>query len=414
MILGQVIIALCSFGFYLINGADYFPHLLILSLINYAFALAIHRLPSQKKLLLPVILILDVAFLIGGKIQGLETKHFPLGISFFTFQIMSYIIDVSRLHTSPAQGLWHFQSYMFFFPHLIAGPICRANGLMKRMAVPFIAPSFDQIRSGLYLISFGLFKKAVLADTIALKVNEVFSTPSMAQGPFAWGIVIAAYGWQIYFDFSGYTDIARGLAKLVGLEIPLNFSFPYFARTLRDFWRRWHITLSEWFRDYVYIPLGGSKSETHHYVGAILVTFVLSAMWHGLGYNFLIWGIWHGLWLIIFKFSLKNIPSRLEQGMTIFVIFFGWVFFRAENIEQIVQILQLIMSHNAQMPSAFLIFKDLFLLTFVCLSIEIGAHKFRNIYRQIHPIVSDSVWIILTFCALVFQTPVKEFIYARF
>lgn len=414
LILTQIFIALFSFSFYLISEPNYFPHLLMLSLINFAFAQAIHRLPAQKKLLLLVILFLDVAFLIGGKIQGLETKHFPLGISFFTFQIMSYVIDVYRSQTTLPQGLWHFQSYMFFFPHLIAGPICRANGLMKQMAKPFTAPSFDQVRSGFYLISFGLFKKAVLADSIATKVNEIFHTPSMTQGPLAWLIVIVAYGWQIYFDFSGYTDMARGLAKLIGLDIPMNFSFPYFARSLQDFWRRWHITLSQWFRDYVYIPLGGSKSDSANYVSAILITFLLSAMWHGLGWNFFLWGLWHAVWLIIFKYCFKNVPKRLQQVITLFVIFAGWLFFRSEDLLQIKEIFYLILSSPLPGHNIIFNFRALIFLSLLCLVTELTAFHFRGRYRQMNRIFPDVVWLALTLSALVFQAPLKEFIYARF
>jgi alginate O-acetyltransferase complex protein AlgI len=414
LMLTQIFIAVFSFAFYLISEPAYFPHLLFLSLMNFAFAQAIYRLPEQKKLLLSVILFLDVAFLIGGKIQGMETKHFPLGISFFTFQVMSYVLDVYRAKTPVAQGLWHFQSYMFFFPHLIAGPICRANGLMKQMAKPFATPTFEQVRSGFYLISFGLFKKAVLADTIATRVNDVFHTPAGTQGPLAWSVVMMAYGWQIYFDFSGYTDMARGMGKLIGLNIPMNFSFPYFARTLQEFWRRWHMTLSEWFRDFVYIPLGGSKSATAHYVSAIMITFLLSAMWHGLGWNFFFWGLWHALWLIVFKYCLKNFPSRLQQAVTLFVVFFGWFFFRSQDLQQIKEIFSLMLSSSATGSNVFYTFRFLIILSAVCVLTELSAFHFRLRYRQLNKIFPDVIWIAVTLCALIFQAPLKEFIYARF
>ncbi len=415
ILFSQIYITLISFIFYLAGDPSFFPYLLALGLMNFAFARAIVFLPAQKKILLIIIVVVDCAFLLGAKVYGQSSHYFPLGVSFFTFQILSFILDIYSARIPFPKNIWHFLSYMFFFPHLIAGPICRAGGLMKQLATPFGTPSFAQVRSGFYLISFGLLKKAVIADTIASRINEVFHTPQGTQGILAWGVVIFTYGWQIYFDFSGYSDIARGIGKLFGLDLPLNFSFPYFSHSLQNFWRRWHMTLSLWFRDFVYLPLGGSKESPLIYVTAILITFLLSSIWHGLGLNYLIWGLWHAFWLIVFHFSLNNFPIVVKRLITLFVIFSGWLFFRSESLDQIQVILGLVFTSPSQTwINSILIKSDLIFLSAGSLLVEIGAFQFKKRYQAMSLLKTDAVWLLVTLCSLIFQAPIKEFIYARF
>jgi alginate O-acetyltransferase complex protein AlgI len=415
ILLTQVLLTLGSFLFYMIGDAHFFPFLLGLGITNYFFAKAIVSSTSQKKTLLILILILDIAFLVGSKMIGQNSKHFPIGVSFFTFQVMSFIIDTYRAKIPLPQGMWHFFSYMFFFPHLIAGPICRASGLMKQLSKPLAISNSSQIRSGLYLISFGLLKKAVLADSLAIRIDEIFLYPTGTQGIVAWLIVIGAYGWQIYFDFSGYTDMARGLGKLFGLELPLNFFFPYFSRSLSEFWQRWHISLSQWFKDYVYIPLGGSREGGMIHISAILITFLLSSLWHGIGWNYVIWGMWHATWLIISVFCFKKQSSFLEHMMTVVVVFFGWLFFRCQDVEQIKKIFDLMSTTSDQSFWMTLVrFKSLLWLSGLCLLADLSAQRFKKSYLSMQSFKADAVWVAVTLFAFLFQAPLKDFIYARF
>ena len=414
ILFSRIYLAVISWAFYLLAEPKFFPYLLGLGLVNYLTSLGIVRWPQRKTLLLTLVIALDVAFLIGAKLVGKQNQHFPLGVSFFTFQIISFVLDTASGRSLAPLGFWHFFSYMFFFPHLVAGPICRPSGLLQQMSKPFGVATPSQVRAGFYLISFGLLKKAVLADAIGFRVDEIFSFPSATKGILSWSIVFVAYGWQIYFDFSGYTDMARGMGKLFGLELPKNFNFPYFASNLQEFWRRWHMTLSTWFRDFVYLPLGGSKNSSYHYIGAILATFILSALWHGFGWNYVLWGFWHGIWLIIFRYFMSDSPEVLKRSFTLFVVFFGWFFFRVDNLHQLQQILILMGQPPAYWSFPFLSLRDLVILISLSFILEVAAALFMRKQQQLSRFASDALWLTITLLALTFQSPLKEFVYARF
>ena len=266
---------------------------------------------------------------------GLINVILPVGISFYTFQSLSYTIDVYRKQISPTKDLTAFLAYVSFFPQLVAGPIERASSLLPQ----FLSTrqiGLKSIELGTWLILWGLLKKVVVADNLAPLVDMVYSDPS-TQGPI---IVLGtlAFGFQIYCDFSGYSDIARGIASILGFELILNFNLPYFARTPSEFWRRWHISLSSWFRDYVYIPLGGNRGGHSRTQINLLLTMVLAGLWHGAGWNFILWGLWHGLILILFgKFQPKpGLQSISSWGVTMIGVFYGWMLFRAQSFDQIV------------------------------------------------------------------------------
>ena len=263
----------------------------------------------------------------------------PVGISFYTFQTLSYTIDIYNRKTEPTQSALTFFTFVAFFPQLVAGPIERARNLIPQFETKRTF-SFSQGTSGLKLILWGLFKKMVIADQLAEIVNAVYAAPENFNG---WGIVLATFlfGFQIYCDFSGYSDIAIGTARLFGIELMTNFRTPYFSTSFREFWHRWHISLSTWFRDYVYIPLGGNRGGSFNLTRNIVITFLISGLWHGASVTFLIWGGIQGVLFAaekfispIFKLNEK-IKNLAGFAITFLFVNFLWLFFRAESWNQV-------------------------------------------------------------------------------
>lgn len=269
----------------------------------------------------------------------------PVGISFYTFQTMSYIIDVYRNKIKHSTSLVNFAAFVAFFPQLVAGPIERATHLLPQFSVKRIF-NYEYVVSGIYLIVWGLFKKIVIADTCATYVNVIFEDyEKMNSLSLFLGAVYFAF--QIYGDFSGYSDIAIGTSKLLGFDLMQNFNKPYFSRNIAEFWRRWHISLSTWFRDYLYIPIGGSKGKLINQVRNIFVIFLVSGLWHGANWTFIFWGLLNALYFlpqVLFNKGRKNLnPVSLnfnKEGITNFfnmvttflLVVVAWVFFRANTI----------------------------------------------------------------------------------
>ena len=267
----------------------------------------------------------------------------PVGISFYTFQSMSYTFDFYRGAIAREPSFVRFAAFVTFFPQLVAGPIERAKNLLPQFAT-FPRIKWPDVTDGASLFLVGLFKKVALANYLGLYVDRVYGDVAL-QGGVALALATFAFGWQIYFDFSGYTDMARGVARCMGFRLMLNFRNPYLAVSLADFWSRWHISLSTWFRDYVYIPLGGNRVGSLKLWRNLLITFVVSGLWHGAAWTFLIWGALHGLGLIANR-GLEQVAwwrdrcPRLAKRLVVFVfVCFAWVFFRAESLGQAAEIL---------------------------------------------------------------------------
>lgn len=258
----------------------------------------------------------------------------PVGISFYTFQALSYTIDVYRGTIPPEQKFSRLCLYVLFFPQLVAGPIERSGSLLPQFAQP---TSFDAGRaaSGLRLVLWGLVKKVLVADRLALIADPVYNDPTQYSG---WSLVLGTYAFafQIYADFSAYSDIAVGSARILGFRLMKNFDAPYFATSPVDFWRRWHISLSTWFRDYVYVPLGGNRSGAGRWALAVGATFLLSGLWHGARWTFVCWGVYHGLLVLLARaggaFKLPSGPVWLRALVTFHLVLVGWVLFRAETL----------------------------------------------------------------------------------
>lgn len=273
---------------------------------------------------------------LGGPAFTPPQMHLPIGISFFTFQALSYVIDVSRRDTPAERSFLRFGLYVFLFPHLIAGPIVRYSDLAGQLAHRRVI--VDQFAEGVRRLVTGLAKKVLLADTLARVVDQVFDLPAHELTTSAAWLGITCYTLQIYFDFSGYSDMAIGLGKMFGFDFLENFRYPYAATSVTDFWRRWHISLSTWFRDYVYIPLGGNRAGPARTYLNLMIVFVLCGLWHGANWTFLAWGVLHGLFLIVERLGLGQVlarlPRPLQHGYTLLAVSLGWVFFRAQSLPQ--------------------------------------------------------------------------------
>ena len=271
----------------------------------------------------------------------------PVGISFYTFQSLSYTIDIYRKMLAPTRSWIHYMAYLMLFPQLVAGPIVRAVDLLHKLLLPpAISPMLQY--NAVKLIALGYFKKCFLADNAAAIVDMAFRQSHVYTGSSTWFLVMILFSIQIYCDFSGYSDIARGIIKFMGYRFNLNFNHPYAAHSLQDFWSRWHISLSGYFRDYVYIPLGGNRKGKARTCFNLFITFLLSGLWHGAALNFIFWGAYHGILQVIEKITSLNKFLAGRRSLVIKVLFtaltqlevlVGWVFFRAANWHEALYVL---------------------------------------------------------------------------
>ena len=262
----------------------------------------------------------------------------PLGISFFTFHILSYLVDVYRRDVAPERSLRDLTLYITMFPQLVAGPIVRYKFIATELHEPVVSVQLTATAVRIFVV--GLAQKVLIANTLGASVDSIFALPlEQLSTPLAWtGIWL--YTLQIYFDFGGYSLMAIGLALMMGFTFPINFNYPYTAQSITDFWRRWHMSLSAWFRDYLYIPLGGNRGSEFQTYRNLIIVFLLCGIWHGASWNFVIWGLIHGLFLIIeragYSAVLLRLPLLVRSAYTMLVVIFAWVFFRAETLPQAV------------------------------------------------------------------------------
>ncbi|WP_455503181.1 MBOAT family O-acyltransferase [Blautia sp.] len=320
--------------------------------VNFAGGILIEKNPGKKKKILIGTVCINLALLgyfkyfstLVEAISGIFASDgdagtvfqvaLPIGISFYTFQAMSYVIDVYRGETKAQHNFWHMLLYSSFFPQLIAGPIVKYKDIAAQITGR--KETVQKFAEGVMRFCWGLGKKVILANSFAKVVDDIFKYGPYAVSRKALWLGAILYMLQIYYDFSGYSDMAIGLGKMFGFEFQENFRYPYVARSVQEFWRRWHISLSSWFRDYVYIPLGGNREGTVCTYRNLLIVFFLTGMWHGAGMAFLLWGLYYGLFLILeragFGKKLEKLPKAVGWGYTMVVVFFGWILFRAENL----------------------------------------------------------------------------------
>jgi alginate O-acetyltransferase complex protein AlgI len=277
----------------------------------------------------------------------------PLGISFFTFHIISYLVDIYRGLFAPQRSFAAFALYIINFPQLIAGPIIRYRQMVNQLGARTVA--CGDLEYGALRFTAGLGKKLLLADPLGDIANAVFAVPPSDLTTGAAWLGLVCYTLQIYFDFSGYSDMAIGLARMFGFHFPENFNYPYAATSIQDFWRRWHMTLSAWFRDYVYIPLGGNRHGELVTFRNLWIVFFLTGAWHGAGWNFIIWGTWHGSFLAAERLApvsrlLEAMPRLVRNAYTLTVVMIGWVFFRADDLASALGFLGRLIALSAQAP----------------------------------------------------------------
>lgn len=266
----------------------------------------------------------------------------PVGISFYTFQSMSYIIDIYRRDTEPIRNFLDFSLFVSYFPQLVAGPIERFHNLYPQISRPR-SPSREMITEGAFLILWGMFKKILIADNLADIANHGFAHLDELNF-FTAMATIYAFAFQIYCDFSGYTDIARGVSQLLGIKLMLNFNFPYFSTNPAEFWQRWHISLSTWLRDYLYIPLGGNRHGEGKTYRNLMTTMLLGGLWHGANWTFVAWGFYQGLLLVVFRLfghlTAIRVPRWIGALLFFQLVCVGWVFFRAQSFEDCIRFFQ--------------------------------------------------------------------------
>lgn len=266
----------------------------------------------------------------------------PLGISFYTFQVLSYTIDVYRGTVRASKSFLNFATYVTLFPHLIAGPIVRYAHVESQLLKKDLTA--ERMAQGIERFIWGLAKKIFIANNCAVVADRIFDMSPDFYSPGAAWIAAIAYTLQIFFDFSAYSDMAIGLAKIFGFDFHENFNYPYTASSVKDFWRRWHISLSTWFRDYLYIPLGGSRSSKARTYLNLFIVFLATGLWHGASWNFVFWGLWHGMFLVIERIGWGKLVDRLwapvRNMYTMMVIVIGWVFFRANDFGSAIDFLQ--------------------------------------------------------------------------
>jgi D-alanyl-lipoteichoic acid acyltransferase DltB (MBOAT superfamily) len=349
--------------------------------------------------------------------QDILKFSLPLGISFFTFQAMAYNIDVYKGIVKAKKSFVQFSFFISFFTQLIAGPILRTRDFFPQLVAKkrFKRKSLEM---GFYLILWGLIKKVVIADNLAPLVNEYFANP-LNTFLNAW-VAIYAFAFQIYCDFSGYCDIAIGCARILDYNIPLNFKQPYLAQNITLFWRHWHITLSNWFRDYLFIPLGGSKVQELRYYSNLLVTMVIAGLWHGANYTFIIWGLYHGLLLILHKIYKRCINIKIPKLIGILVTFhlvcIGWIFFRANNINLAWNVLGSAFKIKNFGTINFSTITNLIFFSLPLLVLQVFERRFslKQNFVNFSPWVKSIFVIVAILSITLFGTTGNEFIYFEF
>jgi len=445
----NVLLLVASYVFYAWWDWRFLGLIVFSTLVDYTVArgLAKAQKPYKRKLLLGISLICNLGLLgffkyynffvdswvdawgsIGVSLS-VETLSIilPVGISFYTFQTLSYTIDVYRRQLEPTKNMVQFATYVAFFPQLVAGPIERAKQLLPQFSKPRVFDS-DFAISGVSLIIWGLFKKMVVADNCAFFVNQIFDgSGGYSSAELFLGAVLFAF--QIYGDFSGYSDIAIGVARLFGFNLMTNFSFPYFSRDIAEFWRRWHISLSTWFRDYLYIPLGGSRGRMWFQIRNVFIVFLVSGFWHGANWTFIIWGGIHALLFLPLLIGGKNrnyidgTRMRLREAPRILLTFIfvclAWIFFRADTVTIAWTLLEdLVRFDSLSLELFYSSSKSLLFSAITALGILVLLfYEFRTVQKNKQEVVLSTFHVIFIAVLIVFMGVYKnpvDFIYFQF
>jgi alginate O-acetyltransferase complex protein AlgI len=385
--------------------------MIISAVINYLSALGVSKFVNYKKLVMTINIIINLGILVYFKYTGFLVEQFngffnlsipvpqitlPIGISFFTFQAMSYVIDVYRGSVDVQKNFAKVLLYISFFPQLIAGPIVKYHDINKELDNRKV--TVEESAKGLRRFICGLCKKILIANTMGLTADTIFSATTSEVSVVTSWIGAIAYMFQIYYDFSGYSDMAIGLGKMFGFNFLENFCYPYGAVSIKDFWRRWHISLSSWFKEYLYIPLGGNRKGKFRTCVNKIIVFFFTGLWHGANWTFVIWGLFHGLFLLLEEYFsyIKKLPKFILHIYTLLVVCVGFVIFRADNISQAFFMLQQMFTgfdlSSASVSLAVQQFSPWFI--FVAIIAIIGVAPIRPIADKVRNIISSDVEII--------------------
>lgn len=352
----------------------------------------------------------------------------PIGISFYTFETITYVVDVYRRVHKPLDNFWDYQLYIILFPKLIAGPIIRYHDLADQITDRSHNDTIDNRLTGFYRFGIGLAKKVLIANHMGLQADTIFALNYNDIDTYTAWIGIVAYTFQIYFDFSGYSDMAIGIAKMIGFRFPENFNNPYISRSITEFWRRWHISLGAWMRNYLYIPLGGNRVSTRRLYFNLWLVFLASGLWHGASWSFVIWGAYHGLFLVLERSFLLKVYEKtgkwLSTLITFVLVMIGWVFFRVEQVGDALLYLQRMFAFNFTPAASFDGEFYLFLLLAVFFSFFTVVKKGELIQNSIyfdgynlrrHLLTASLVVMLLTLCiSSITAFGFNPFIYFRF
>jgi alginate O-acetyltransferase complex protein AlgI len=367
----NLLLLLVSLLFYIWGEKLYVAIMLVSIAANYGLGLWVDRLAGRRNSawVIALAVAVNLTLLIGFKYANflvdnlngllvhlsiapiaLAPVHLPLGISFFTFHSLSYVIDIYRREVRALKNPIDFALYISFFPQAIAGPIVRYHDVASQLVERVVTR--DGFAAGVRRFILGLGKKMLIANIVAVPADAIFNLPVNSLTPgLAW-LAMVCYTLQIYFDFSGYSDMAIGLARMFGFQFLENFNYPYISQSITEFWRRWHISLSSWYRDYLYIPLGGNRLGTIHTYFNLVAVFFLCGLWHGASWNFIFWGLFHGMFLVLERMGLGRALAAtwapLRHGYTLLIVMVGWVFFRAASLPQALTFLQALLGSTTR------------------------------------------------------------------
>ena len=433
------ILLLSSLIFYFYGEPKYILLMIFEVLLAYFSMLIVSK--SNNKLLYILTIIIHILLLCIFKYLNFFTSNInsifninlplsniilPIGISFYTFQIISYEIDVYKKRVNVQKNLLKLATYIFMFPQLIAGPIVRYSDIEHELDKR--KHSFDNFSYGVERFMIGLFKKVLIANTLG-ELSNILITSTDISILLYW-IFAVSYMLQIYFDFSGYSDIAIGIGRIFGFHFLENFNYPYMATSITDFWHRWHISLSSWFRDYIYIPLGGNRKGVKKQIRNILIVWLLTGLWHGANYTFIVWGLLFGIMLIIEKFILskylKNTPYIIKRIYTLFIVLISFVIFRADNINEAFNIIKGLFGFNTKvfsnsftiyyLKSYFIILLLGIILSTPLLSNIITRLRKNNVVNKIinlfEPLLIILILVLVTACLI--DNSYNPFLYFRF
>lgn len=399
-----------SLVFYVFGGPKFLLVLLAVVLIDYVGAILIHK-TNKKKLFLILTITCNILVLVYFKYTGFFLENvnsifglkitipkivLPIGISFYTFQAMSYVIDVYRNKVKLQKNFLTLLLYVSLFPQLVAGPIVRYETIEDELNNR--KETFNDISEGIKRFILGLAKKVIIANQMGLLADTIFglnelSTPVAILG----GI---AYMFQIYFDFSAYSDMAIGLGRIFGFKFLENFNFPYISKSITEFWRRWHISLSTWFRDYIYIPLGGNRKGIKRQIINMLIVWLLTGFWHGAEWNFVLWGVYYFIFLVLEKFVLNKfldkLPNFLRHVYAIVVIYFGWIIFRCDSMELLKHYFNALFSFNfsAMSFNEILIYLESYYVYFI-LAIIFSTPVYYKLVEKISSVKNKKLKLVL-------------------